>query len=187
MSRPWNRELGWSLHIPKRHVSFFSRSCRAHGCDQQTDGHTDHATCICSNRQYLAVVLRGVRRILVRGSMSPCRLRRRIFWKCDYETVHSEVYPNKYVVSIAPFSTSACPDCSQNILKTAVFFACFRFLFFHQFFSKGGGSADRICPYVRTPMVVLRYGLRSVSSAQNLGIYFTVLPLPPPTARYEPV
>jgi len=34
-----------------------------------------------------------------------------------YETVHSEVYLNKYVVSIAPFSrpTPACPDCSQNI------------------------------------------------------------------------
>jgi len=29
--------------------------------------------------------------------------------------VHSEVYLNKYVVGIAPFSTSACPDCSQNI------------------------------------------------------------------------
>ena len=31
--------------------------------------------------------------------------------------VHSEVYLNKYmyVVSIVPFSTPACPDCSQNI------------------------------------------------------------------------
>ena len=29
--------------------------------------------------------------------------------------LHSEVYLNNYVVSIAPFSTSACPDCSQNI------------------------------------------------------------------------
>jgi len=28
--------------------------------------------------------------------------------------VHSEVYLNKYVVSIAPFSTPACPGCSQN-------------------------------------------------------------------------
>ena len=35
--------------------------------------------------------------------------------KFDYEMVHSEVYLNKYVVSIAPFSTPACPDCSQNI------------------------------------------------------------------------
>jgi len=49
------------------------------------------------------------------GSMPPCRLRRRKFWKSDYEMVHSEVYLNKYVVSIAPFSTPACPDCSQKI------------------------------------------------------------------------
>ena len=35
--------------------------------------------------------------------------------------VHSGVYLNKYVVSIAPFSTPACPDCSQNIQKTALF------------------------------------------------------------------
>jgi len=34
--------------------------------------------------------------------------------KFDYEMVHSEVYLNKYVVSIAPFSTLTCPDCSQN-------------------------------------------------------------------------
>jgi len=39
------------------------------------------------------------------------------FWKFGYEMVHklTEVYLNKYVVSIAPFSTPACPDCSQNI------------------------------------------------------------------------
>ena len=46
------------------------------------------------------------------GSMPLCRLRRRKF---EYEMVHSEVYLNKYVVSIAPFSTPACPNCSQNI------------------------------------------------------------------------
>ena len=49
------------------------------------------------------------------GSMPPCRLRRRKFRKFDYEMVHSEVYLNKHVVSIAPFSTPACSDCSQNI------------------------------------------------------------------------
>ena len=47
-------------------------------------------------------------------SMPPCRLRRRKSWKFDYEMVHSEVYLNKYLVSIAPFSTPACPDCSQK-------------------------------------------------------------------------
>ena len=35
--------------------------------------------------------------------------------KLDYEMVHSEVYLNKHVVSIAPFCTPVCPDCSQNI------------------------------------------------------------------------
>ena len=40
-------------------------------------------------------VRRNVRRILVRGSMPPCCLRRRKFWKFDYEMVHSEVYLNK--------------------------------------------------------------------------------------------
>ena len=39
--------------------------------------------------------------------MPRCRLRRRIFWKFDYEMVHSEVYLNKYVVSIAPFPQPA--------------------------------------------------------------------------------
>jgi len=63
-------------------------------------------------------VTRNVRRILVRWSMPPCRLRRRKFRKFDYEMVHSEVYLNKYVVSIAPFSTSACSDCTQNITVT---------------------------------------------------------------------
>jgi len=50
----------------------------------------------------------------LRGSMPPCRLRWITFWKFDYEMVHSEVYLNKYVVSTAPFSTPACPDCSQK-------------------------------------------------------------------------
>ena len=63
--------------------------------------------------------------------------------------VHSEVYLHKYVVSIAPFSTPACPDCSQNIPKTAVFcvFSLFNISSIFQ-----GGSADPICRYVRTPM-----------------------------------
>jgi len=46
------------------------------------------------------VLARNVRRILVRGSMLPCRLRRRKFRKFDYEMVHSEVHLNKYVISI---------------------------------------------------------------------------------------
>jgi len=48
--------------------------------------------------------------------MPPCCLIQRKF---DYKMLRSEVYLNKYVVSIAPFSTPACPDCSQSIQKTA--------------------------------------------------------------------
>ena len=67
--------------------------------------------------------LKSVRRILIRGSMSPCRLRRIKFGKFDYKIVHSEVYLNKYVVSIAPFSSPS------PIQKTALFctFSLFNF------------------------------------------------------------
>jgi len=75
--------------------------------------------------------------------------------------VHSEVYLNKYVVSIVPFSTPAFT--STPIQKTA-FFACFRFLFFHPFF-QGEGSADPICPYVRTPMD--RHAVREQTNATS--------------------
>jgi len=54
--------------------------------------------------------------------------------------VHSEVYLNKYVVSIAPFSPP------PPIQKTALFS---RFLISYPF---SRGSADPICVYVRTPM-----------------------------------
>ena len=58
---------------------------------------------------------RASARFWLGGSVPPCRLRRRNFWKFGYEMMHSEVYLNKYVVSIAPFSTRAWPDYSQNI------------------------------------------------------------------------
>jgi len=64
--------------------------------------------------------------------------------------VHSEIYLNKFVVSIAPFSTPACPDFTLTpIQKTALFCMFSLFNFFLPFFR---GSADPICPYVRTPM-----------------------------------
>ena len=87
---------------------------------------------------------KGVRRILVRGSMPPCRLRRRKF---DYEMMHSEVYLNKYVVSIAPFSTPAFTP--TPIQQTALFrmFSLFNF-----FIHLPEGSADSLCRYVRMPM-----------------------------------
>ena len=54
------------------------------------------------------ITLPGVRRIMVRGSMPPCRLRRRKCGKFDYEMVHSEVYLSKYVVNIAPAVLYTC-------------------------------------------------------------------------------
>ena len=71
---------------------------------------TSHVPPFICRKTRLVNPARNVRRILVRGSMPACRLRRRKLWKFDYEVVHSEVYLNNYVVSIAPFSTSACPD-----------------------------------------------------------------------------
>ena len=65
--------------------------------------------------------------------MPPCRLRRRKFWKSDHEMVHSEVYLNKYVVSIAPFSTLTFTHTPTPVQKPALF-ACFCFLTFHPFF-----------------------------------------------------
>jgi len=100
----------------------------------------------------------GTSAFLVRGSMPPCRLRRN-FWKFDYEVVHSEVYLNKYVVSIAPFSTRpACPGCSQNRPLSITYKLKHRKLLFFVFFNFSSifpeGSADPICPYVRTPMAL---------------------------------
>jgi len=100
--------------------------------------------------QYTRLLTRMSAGFWLGRSMPPCRLRRKKFKKFDYEMVHSEVYLNKYVVSIAPFSTSACPDCSQNLQKTALF--CMFSLFNFSSIFPGGGSADPICPYVRTPM-----------------------------------
>ena len=57
---------------------------------------------------------RSVRRILVRGVNAHLPPEAKKFRKFDYEMVHSEVYLSKCVVSIAPFSTTACPHCSQN-------------------------------------------------------------------------
>ena len=60
-------------------------------------------------------VIRNIRMILVEGVIAPLPLETKKILKIYYKMVHSEVYLNKYVVSIAPFSTPACPDCSQNI------------------------------------------------------------------------
>ena len=75
-------------------------------------GNTTNTAAHTANRRNSASQGQGVRRIVVRGSMPTCRWRQRKF---DYKMVHAEVYLNKYVVSIAPFSTPIGPDCSQNI------------------------------------------------------------------------
>jgi len=62
--------------------------------------------------------------------------------------VHSELYLNKYVVSIAPFSTPAWPDCSKNIQKT-VLFARFLLLIFHPFVQ--GGQLTPFAPMCGRP------------------------------------
>ena len=62
--------------------------------------------------------------------------------------VHSEAYLNEYVVSIAPFSTSAFTPPLTLIQKTV--FCMFTLCNFSCIFP--GGSADPICPYVRTPV-----------------------------------
>ena len=63
--------------------------------------------------------------------------------------VRSEVNLNKNVVSIAQFSTPASTP-SPPPFRKLLFFACFRFQFIIHFST--GGSADPICPYVRTPV-----------------------------------
>ena len=47
--------------------------------------------------------------------------------------VHSGVYLNKYVVSIAPFSTPACPIALKIFIKL-LFLHVFAIYFFHPFF-----------------------------------------------------
>jgi len=77
-----------------------------------------------------------VRRILVKGVNAPLPPKAKKVLKIWLRMVHSEVNLNKYVVSIAPFSTPACPDCSQNIQKTALF--CMLSLFNFSSISRGG-------------------------------------------------
>ena len=74
----------------------------------RSDGRRQGPSHGCSYRK-------GVRRILVRGVNDPLPPEEKKIVKNDYEMVHSEVNLHKYVVSIAPFSTPPCPDCSQNI------------------------------------------------------------------------
>ena len=82
--------------------------------------------------------------------------------------LHSKVYLNTYVVSIAPFSYLAFTPHPSLPFRKLVVFACFRFLIFHPF---SRGSADPICPYVRTPMRVhscFRHEVDTVSQSAEM-------------------
>ena len=93
---------------------WFQRLRYAYAC-----GHRVRRTLITDAGQILetndigSCANRNVRRILVRGVNAPLPPEAKIFGKFDYEMAHSEVYLN--VVSIAPFSTPACLDCSADI------------------------------------------------------------------------
>ena len=94
--------------------------------------------------------------------MPPCRPGRRKFGKFSYEMVHSKVYLNKDVVSAAPFSYPAFT--STRIQKTGL---CCIFSLFNFSSIFPGGSADSICPCVRTPMAGLSVDLRRAFTLIN--------------------
>ena len=82
---------------------------------------------------------KGVRRILVRGSMPPCRLRRRKFWKFEEGYSRRRVMinnnnNNNHHQLDQPVITRIT---SPPPLFRKLFFACFRFLIFHPFFQGG--------------------------------------------------
>jgi len=98
--------------------------------------------------------------------MPLCRLRQRKFRKFDYEIVHSEVYLNKYVVCIAPFSTPACHDCSQkyniNIENCPVcMFPLFNFSYIFP-----GGQLTPFAPMCGRPWQVSGGGRRLVLQSE---------------------
>jgi len=80
------------------------------------------------------------------GSMPPCRLKRKISWKFDYEMVHSEVLKNALFCMFSLFNFSSI---------------------FH-----GGRSADPICPHVRTPMFASLAGSCVSALANDVPVYF---------------
>jgi len=101
---------------------------------------------------------KGARRILVRGSMPPCRLRRRTFWKFE------EGYSRRMVM-INNNNNNNHHQLDQPVITRItsppplfrkLLFCMFSLFNFSSLFP--GGTADPICPYVRTPCVL---GLRS--------------------------
>jgi len=44
--------------IPKRHLDRFSRFCTVYQCDQHSDRHTDHATCVICQHRILCTAIK---------------------------------------------------------------------------------------------------------------------------------
>jgi len=100
-------------------------------------------------------MVRNVRRILVRGVNAPLPPEAKKnwkFWKFLLWSISEQICGQHSAVlyTCLPWLLSKY---SINI-ENCSFFACFRFLIFHPFFR--GRSADPICPYVRTPMAMVR-------------------------------
>jgi len=113
----------------------------------------------------------GVRRMLVMEGQSvpSCRLRRRKFWKFEYEMVHSEVYLNKYVVSVAPFSI-------PTPFRKLLFFVCFCFLIFYPSFRGVSWPHLPLCVDAHgTIAVINRVGLMNVWNALSSTLNFVSL------------
>jgi len=96
-------------------------------------GYLSGARCRLFANSPADATTKGVRRILVRKVNAPLSPEAKKILKSDYKMVQSEVYLNKYVVSIAPFSTPAFTPNSEN----CSFLAYFRFLIYHPFFQGG--------------------------------------------------
>ena len=167
ISRLFNNAQVCPAHIATPGRISHSALCPVHTARPVAARRTVRAVYHLLNTSLESGSARGVRRILVRGSMPPCRLRRRKFRKFDYEMVHSEVYLNKCVVSIAPFSTPACPDCAQNIQKTALF--CMFSLFHFSSIFPGG----QLTPFV--PMCGRLWGQRVVGPGRVAAVERLVL------------
>ena len=79
------------------------------------------------------------------GSMPPCRLRRKKLWKFDYEMVHL-----KYIWICGQHSAVLYTCFHPHPIQKTALFCMFSLFIFSSIFP--GGSADPICPYMRTPM-----------------------------------
>ena len=87
---------------------------------------------------------KGVRRILVRGSMPPCHLRWRKFWKFEEEysrrrvMINNNNNNNSLIISLTNQSSLVSLHPHPN--PENCLFSCFRFLIFHPFFPGVGVS-----------------------------------------------